>query len=94
MSSQIVCTETRVPSLMVWRWGLREVILSWKWSPHVGINALIRRDTRQRSLPSLSLFLFLTVSPLPREEMRKTVLTRTGPCWHCDLGLPRTSAEL
>ena len=52
-----------------------------------------RHQTAFSSLPP-SLFLSLTVSPLPREEMRKTVLTRTGPCWHCDLGLPRTSAEL
>ena len=61
------------------RWDLWEVNISWGWSPHDGISALIRRDVRELA-SSLS---------LPYEDItRKSVLTRNWIGWHFNLGLP------
>lgn len=35
-------------------WGLWEMIKSWRWSLHGGINAFVRRDTRAYLLSTLS----------------------------------------
>lgn len=43
------CWNPIPPCSSVWRWGLRVVIRSWKYSHHGGINALIKGSSRELS---------------------------------------------
>lgn len=69
------CDRTR-------RWGLWEVIRSWRWGPHDGIVGIIK-ETQRASSPILASE--DTEDGCPRS--RKQVLPRHRICWLLDLGL-------
>lgn len=45
VSPKFICENSHPQYDYIWRWGLWEVLRSWRWSLHDGISALRRKDT-------------------------------------------------
>lgn len=93
------CWNPIPPCSSVWRWGLRVVIRSWKYSHHGGINALIKGSSRELSF-CLSPYTHTHTHTVWGHNEKVTSKEeevsshQTQPCWHKDLGHPSLQTVL